>query len=172
MKLQWKYKIHGVFSSLRYLLFDEQLLRQFNRISSMVTLDMDYCALKQQSLQLKAGAHKHNWPSFFPKIIIIIKKNQSCYNLTKNMSYLGQVLPDVTQNYQKRQRKRVIVSLPNNELGLLTKLQKKKTVTHIQLIQVPVYRLLLRKMSMLTCSGVRRERSLVTVSPAAEKQLL
>ena len=42
------------------------------------------------------------------------------------MSYLGQVLPDVTQNYQKRQRKRVIVSLPNNELGLLTKLQKKK----------------------------------------------
>ena len=88
------------------------------------------------------------------------------------MSYLGQVLPDVTQNYQKRQRKRVIVSLPNNELGLLTKLQKKKTVTHIQLIQVPVYRLLLRKMSMLTCSGVRRERSLVTVSPAAEKQLL
>ena len=32
----------------------------------------------------------------------------------------------------------------------------------------PVYGFLFRKMSMLTCSGVRRDRSLVTVSPAAE----
>ena len=57
------------FSSLRSLLLDEQLLWQLNWIRPMVALDMHYCALKQQSLQREAGAHKHNWPSFFPKII-------------------------------------------------------------------------------------------------------
>ena len=37
-----------------------ELFWQLNQIRSMVTLDMHYCALKQQNLQLEAGAHKHN----------------------------------------------------------------------------------------------------------------
>ena len=55
-----KIQKHSVFSSLRSLLLDEQLLWQLNRICSMVTLDMRYRALKQRSLQLEVGAHKHN----------------------------------------------------------------------------------------------------------------
>ena len=42
-----KIQKHSVFSSLRSLLLDEQLLWQLNRICSMVTLDMRYCALEQ-----------------------------------------------------------------------------------------------------------------------------
>ena len=63
---------------------------------------------------------------------------------------------------KKRQRKKA----ENNELGLVTKLLKIEPVTHTT--SAPVYGFLFRKMSMLTCSGVRRDRSLVTISPAAE----
>ena len=56
-----KIQKHNVFSSLRSLLQDEQLLQQLNQIHSMVTLeDMRCCALQQRSLQLEAGVHKHN----------------------------------------------------------------------------------------------------------------
>ena len=56
-----KIQKHSVFSSLRSLLQDEQLSQQLNQIRSMVTLEDMCCrALKQRSLQLEAGVHKHN----------------------------------------------------------------------------------------------------------------
>ena len=77
-------------------------------------------------------------------------------SLTKNISYLVWTgFAKCNAKLSKKAEKEVmIVSLPNNELGLLTKLRKKASA--------PVYRFLLRKMSMLTCSGVRGDRTLVT----------